>query len=187
MSTEAQLVVERCVEAGRSLNCLVCNVGDGRPATSDATDPQEWQRVLNMNLLSAVVVLHHALPYLIEARGSVILISSIAGVRTLGAPVAYEAAKAALNSACSAWSRKWAQYGVRVNAVAPGDILFPGSTWDLKSTADPESVKHHMTKDIPLARFGRPEEIAATCFFLASLEARYITGQVIAVDGGQVA
>ena len=127
-----------------------------------------------------------ARPFLAETRGNIVCISSICGQEIIpGAPVTYSAAKAALNAYVKAISRPLGEEGIRINAVAPGNILFEASVWDKKMKQDPKAVEKMLSDDVPLSRLGSPEEVAALVVFLASSDADFITGSIFSIDGGQ--
>jgi 3-oxoacyl-[acyl-carrier protein] reductase len=125
------------------------------------------------------------MPYLSAAHGSVTVISSIAAREAFGAPAAYGAAKAALEAVSKALARTAVREGVRVNVVAPGNILFPGGRWEQRLREDESGVRAMLAAEVPLGRFGRPEEVADAVVFLASERASFITGACLVVDGGQ--
>ena len=145
----------------------------------------EWRRVLDINLFSALNMIAAARPNM-RRGGAIVCISSIAGLAALGAPVAYSAAKAALNAAVKGLARPLAGEGLRINAVAPGNILFPGGTWDRKLAENRAGVEAMLARDVALGRLGAPADIAALTVFLASPRASFITGTVQVVDGGQL-
>jgi len=168
------------------LDIVVGNVGSGRGKPGYELSDGEWEQFVEINLMSSIRVVREAVPYLRKSGGgSVVLTASIAGVETLGAPVAYEAAKAALIAAGKNLARDLARFSIRVNCVAPGNIMFPGSTWDLKLAQDKENVLNYLDAQVPMKRLGRPEEIADIVAFLASERASFVTGACIVADGGQ--
>lgn len=166
------------------LDILVCNAGSGRSVAPGTETAEEWRRVLDINLFTAICALE-AVRDLLAPGGAVICISSIAGRRAIGAPVAYAAAKSAVDAMIANAARPLAEKGVRIVGVAPGNILFPGSVWDQKLGEDEPAVEAMLLRDVPLRRLGRPEEIADAVLFLSSARAAFTTGTVLVVDGGQ--
>jgi 3-oxoacyl-[acyl-carrier protein] reductase len=114
-----------------------------------------------------------------------VFIASIVGVESVRAPLAYSAAKTALHAYAKNLARAVASQGVRVNVVAPGNVLFDGGSWAAKLAEDPERVRGYIGAEVPLGRFGNPEEIADLVAFLASSRAAFITGACVVADGGQ--
>ena len=95
------------------------------------------------------------------------------------------ALKAGEISLAKSLARELAPLGIRVNAVAPGSIFFPGGSWDRRLQADPEGITAFMKREIPRGRFGKPEEVADVVVFLCSERASWVTGACVNVDGGQ--
>jgi 3-oxoacyl-[acyl-carrier protein] reductase len=144
--------------------------------------------VMDLNLFAATNMMEAARPLM--ARGSsdraIVCISSIAGMAALGAPVTYYAAKAALNATVRGLARPLALEGIRINAVAPGNILSPDGTWARKIAENKQAVDDMLQREVALRRLGTPEEIADVVAFLASPRAAFITGSVMVADGGQL-
>jgi 3-oxoacyl-[acyl-carrier protein] reductase len=99
--------------------------------------------------------------------------------------MAYEAAKAAVVATAKSLARRLGALNIRINTVAPGNILFLGSTWDRKLGENREGTLSYIRDNVPLNRFGTAEEVAAAVLFLASPQAKFITGACLVVDGGQ--
>ena len=168
------------------LDVVCANVGSGRGRPDWDLDDGEWISFLRVNLLGGVRVVRAAVPYLKRSPApAVVFTASIAGMESLGAPIGYESAKAAIIAAAKNLSRSLAEFGVRVNVVAPGNVLFEGGAWADKLAADRTGTLRIIESGVPMKRFGTPEEIADTVAFLASARASFITGACLVVDGGQ--
>ena len=169
-----------------SVDALVCNIGSGTAKNGWEITAADWEPVFQINLWATVRLVEIFLPAMMEAkRGSITLISSIAGLESLGAPIPYGVAKAALEHYSKDLAHRVGGRGVRVNTVAPGNIFFPGGTWQRKLESNREGVSAMICSEVPLGRFGTPEEIGAAVAFLASERAAFITGACVVVDGGQ--
>ena len=168
-----------------SIDILICNVGSGASVPPGTETDTEWRRVLDANLFAALNMIGAARPHM-RRGGAIVCISSIAGLAALGAPVAYSASKAALNATVRGLARPLAEVGIRINAVAPGNILFDGGTWARKLAENKQGVDDMLAREVALRRLGTPEEIADVTTFLASPRAAFITGTVIVADGGQL-
>jgi NAD(P)-dependent dehydrogenase (short-subunit alcohol dehydrogenase family) len=147
-------------------------------------DESSWAASVNIDLLAAVRATRAAIPFLEKARGSIINISSISGLKAVPRSLPYAAVKAALINYTRSQGLALAAKQVRVNAIAPGSIEFAGGVWDNRKTSDPE-LYQRILRSIPWGRYGSPDEIAAVALFLASYLASWITGQTIVADGGQ--
>ncbi len=149
-------------------------------------DEAGWAAGLQVDVMAMVRASHAALPLLLQAKGaSIIHISSISGLRPSTRSPAYGAVKAAMMHYTTSQAAMLARKGVRVNCIAPGSIEFDGGVWDQRRIqGDP--LYANVLKGIPFGRMGRPEEVAEVALFLASDHARWVTGQTLAVDGGQL-
>jgi NAD(P)-dependent dehydrogenase (short-subunit alcohol dehydrogenase family) len=183
---EAQRVIAESVKALGSLDILVCNVGSGRSVPPGEETPEEWQRVFALNLWSTTNSVEAAREALAASKGTIVCVSSICGLEVIpGAPVTYSAAKAALHAYVRGIARPLGREGVRINAVAPGNILFDGSVWSRKLADDPQAVKAMLDKEVALGRLGTPRDVAGLVVYLASPRAGFATGGIWTLDGGQ--
>ena len=164
------------------LDALVNNAGispkgpEGARLNTLTTDLADWGRVFHVNFFASVVLARGLMAELAEAKGAVVNVTSIAGNQVHPfAGAAYATSKAALKALTREMAHDFGPLGVRVNAIAPGEIetaiLSPGT--------------QKLVEQIPLRRLGQPEEVAATIFFLCSDASSYISGTEIEINGGQ--
>ena len=176
--------VKSAVARWSRLDVVVANVGDGRSESEAIPSQRSFSNSLQVNLRSAENLARATQKELERSKGSLLFISSIAGLQVTGAPTDYSVAKAALIMLSKQLSHKLAP-NIRVNCIAPGNIYSPGGRWDELTKADPSAVKTMLETRVPLNRFGTPEDIANAAIFLASELASFITGSCLTVDGGQ--
>ena len=164
------------------LEALVNNAGvspkgpEGERLNTLTTPLAEWQRVFQVNFFSGMMLARGLITELTAAKGAVVNVSSIAGSRVHPfAGAAYATSKAALRALTREMAHDYGPHGVRVNAIAPGEIetaiLSPGT--------------EKLVETLPLRRLGQPEEVARTIYYLCTAESSYVTGVEIEINGGQ--
>jgi 3-oxoacyl-[acyl-carrier protein] reductase len=146
---------------------------------------EDWAKVLDVDVMATVRASRAAAPHLRAAKGCIVNVSSISGYRASLRGPAYAAVKALLVNYTASQAAAFGRDGVRVNGVAPGSIEFPGGTWEHRRTSNP-ALYNGVLAAIPFGRLGTPEEVADVVLFLAGPGARWVTGQTIIVDGGQL-
>jgi 3-oxoacyl-[acyl-carrier protein] reductase len=177
----AEAVVKSALEAFGKVDILVNNAGITRDDLIMRMSEESWRDVLETNLFGAFWMTKAVTRPMLKARaGRIVNITSVSGQAGQMGQANYSSAKAGLIGLTKATARELASRGITVNAVAPGFVLTE-LTKDL-----PEALQAEITSRTPLGRFGTTEEVADAVAFLASDEAGYITGQVLAVDGGLV-
>jgi len=177
----AEGLVKAAIDAYGKVDILVNNAGITRDDLIMRMTPENWRDVLETNLFGAFYTLKAVSRPMLRAKsGRIINISSVSGQAGQEGQANYSSAKAGLIGLTKASARELASRGITVNAVAPGFVMTE-LTQDL-----PERLLDLARERTPLGRFGTPEDVANAVAFLASDEAAYITGQVLAVDGGLV-
>ena len=177
----ADALIKAALEAFGKVDILVNNAGITRDDLIMRMSVEAWQDVINTNLSGAFYAIKAVTRPMLKAKGGrIINITSVSGQAGQTGQANYSAAKAGLIGLTKATARELASRGITCNAVAPGFVL----TELTQGLAQP--LQDEITLRTPLGRFGTPEEIANAVAFLASDEAAYITGQVLAVDGGLV-
>jgi 3-oxoacyl-[acyl-carrier protein] reductase len=161
------------------LDILVCNAGITRDQLLGAMKIDEWDDVMRTNVRGVFLTIREALPQMMSQRsGSIVALSSIAAERGGRGHANYVASKGAINAMTKSLAIELAPRGIRVNAVAPG-IILTEMTERIRTFAEGE-----IQAQIPLKRYGSPEDVAKAVRFLASPDAGYITGEVLHVTGG---
>lgn len=177
--SNAQELIDKTIEFFGGIDVLVNNAGITCDKLLIRMEEEDWDKVMNVNLKSTFLCTKAAARIMMKKRkGTIINISSIVGLMGNAGQANYAASKAGIIGFTKSVAREFASRGITCNVIAPGFI-------ETQMTgALPEEIKENYLKSIPLGRFGTPSDVADLAVFLASDKARYITGQVINIDGG---
>ncbi|MEO0143296.1 MAG: 3-oxoacyl-[acyl-carrier-protein] reductase, partial [candidate division WOR-3 bacterium] len=173
--------VERIMNDFTKLDILINNAGITNDKLLVRMTREDWEKVININLTGTFLMTRAVVKYMMKQRfGRIINIASVIGLIGNAGQANYAASKAGIIGFTKSCAKEFASRNIKVNAIAPGFI-------ETRMTENlPDEIKQAYFKLIPLGRFGKPEDVANLALFLASDQADYITGQVIAVDGGMV-
>lgn len=165
----------------------VANVGLHPCPPGYEVDDATWDAGISQNLDSAFFLARSALRRMDpRGEGAILMISSIAGLGALGTPLTYGTSKAAMNHLTKELANIAGASGIRVNAIAPGNIIFPGGDWQERMDGPrAEAWARWIRREVPMQRYGKPEEIGAAAAYLLSDKASFVTGAILPVDGGQ--
>lgn len=178
---EAKSLVDFCIEKFGKIDTLINNAGISQIKLFTDITPEEWNKMINTNLTGVFNCSQNALKYMLhEHYGNIINISSMWGISGASCEVHYSASKAGVIGLTKALAKEVGLSNIRVNCIAPGVIMT-----DMMQGFTNEELEQ-IKEEIPLNTFGTPEDVANTALFLASDSARFITGQTINVNGGQV-
>lgn len=193
MTATADLIaaLDQTEESLGPIDVVIANVGGGDMPFGFKFTDDEWDATIVENLTGSVRLMREAVNRFLarseneRAGCNLIAISSIAGVDAMGSLMAYGASKAGINHFVRNLAKAVGKHGIRANVIAPGNIIFPGGTWEIASQTRP-AVNEWIKTDVALQRFGQVEEIADAVVFAASPRASFMTGETWVVDGGQV-
>ncbi len=178
-----RLVATTVAELG-TVDILINNAGTFTGGPVHEIDDAAWEQVFNINMTGVFQLTRRVLPQMIEqGSGSIIHISSILGMIAVPQAAAYNASKGAVNQFSKSIAVEYGGQGIRSNAVCPG-MIETEMTEELRKDA---ALMAEWKKGYPLGRFGKPEEVAQACLFLASDESAFITGATLPIDGGYTA
>jgi 2-hydroxycyclohexanecarboxyl-CoA dehydrogenase len=167
-----------------SIDILINNAGIDESRAFVDTDEALWEKILNVNYRSFLIASHICIPYMIEQKsGNIVSMGSDAGRIGAAGEVLYCGTKAAIMASSKALARELIRYNIRVNAVSPGPVHT--DLWDqLHPGEKGQKVTEAVTRVIPMRRLGTPEDVADVVAFFVSDDSRYLTGQVLSIDGG---
>jgi len=177
--------VKQAVAAAGPVDILVNNAGWDLFKPFLKTDPAFWQKIISLNLVGAMNLLHCVLPGMAaRGGGKVVTIASDAGRVGSSGEAPYSACKGGLIALTKTLARELAAKGIRLNCVCPGVTETGMLEQFMQGAGDPEKLREAFRRAVPLGRLGKPEDIAGAVLFLASDDADFITGQTISVSGG---
>lgn len=182
-----QEIMEQIRNCTSQIDVFIANLGSGKPEDPDRLNIKEWRRFYEINVVANIALLKEMRPLLNKGEGkSIVFLSSIVAREKMSAPYGYAAAKSAIIILTKNLAKDLATDGFRVNCVLPGNIFFPGGRWEELRNQDQKGVDTYIKTEVPMRRFGKPEEIADAILFLSSKRAGFITGASLVVDGGQL-
>ena len=185
------LLTAVCDYFGR-IDSIICNLGSGKSSPTLMESDEDWSKMFELNFFSAVNTVRKLIPYFnlqedaVSAMSSITFVNTICSSEALGAPVTYSSSKSALLSYAKSISKLLAKQNIRVNTVSPGNIIFPGSTWEEKLSKNKAAVDEMLEKEVALKRFATAEEVAKVITFISSSAASFVCGSNWIVDGGQL-
>ena len=161
---------------------MICNLGSGNFSENN----KDFQNAFKYNFFSTTTLVENSKSILKNSKSKIICISSICGIESIeGAPLGYSLAKSALNFYIKLISKDLAKKKVSINGIIPGNILFPGSTWDLKLCKNKKKIKKYISQNVPINEFGSVNDIFSVCKMLSENNSYFMTGSLIKLDGGQ--
>ncbi|NGM46263.1 SDR family oxidoreductase [Rhodobacter sp. SGA-6-6] len=179
-------VIGQVVAAAGRLDVLVNNAGFMQEARAEDMAPEDWNRMIAVNLTAPFLLIRAALPHLRATKGAIVNIGSIEGIGCNPHHAAYSATKAGLHGLTRAIAVDHGAEGIRCNAVAPGWIDTELSEVYIDSMPDPAAFRANIGRIHPVGRTGKPEDVAALVAWLASEESAFVAGQVWTIDGGRM-
>ena len=192
LSTDIRAALDATEQQLGPLDIAVANVGGGEGPPGFPFSDDDWAATIQQNLTGSIVLMREASERMLarpaEQRegANLVAISSIAGVDAMGGLQAYGACKAALNHFVRNLGKHLGPKGIRVNVISPGNIMFPGGSWEQIVASSPDFWNDWIDREVALKRFGTVQEIADAVAFCASARASFMCGEDLVVDGGQV-
>ena len=178
-------MVSETVQAFGKIDVLVNSAGIIKNGTIENTTLDEWDKMMNVNLRSVFYLMQKCIPHMIESKGNIVNVSSVAGTRSFPNVLAYAVSKAGIDQLTRCSALELAAKGIRVNAINPGVVV---TNLHTRSGMDAESYEAFLERakeTHPIGRPGTPEEVAELIYYLASDKAGWITGATYEIDGGR--
>ena len=180
-STDLDRLVQETRSTFQRIDILVNNAGIFKGAPLHEVSSDQYDEIMNINMTAVFQLTRKVLPVMMEQKGgSIIHISSILGIIAVPQVAVYNISKGAMNQLNRSIAVEYGSYGIRSNSICPG-LIKTDMTADLMND---ETLMQEWSKEYPIGRFGKPEDVANACLFLASDESSFVTGTVIPVDGG---
>jgi 2-keto-3-deoxy-L-fuconate dehydrogenase len=185
---QVRAMVDAALAAFGRIDILCNNAGIGSTTDVVECEPEEWDRVMTVNVKSVYLGCKYAIPHMLEQGGGVILnTASVAGMVGLPKRASYSASKGAVIALTRQVAVEYVEQGIRVNCLCPGTVDSPWVGRLLKQADDPVAARQALVARQPLGRLGTPDEIAAAALYLVSDDAAFITGTGLVIDGGLTA
>jgi 2-hydroxycyclohexanecarboxyl-CoA dehydrogenase len=177
--------VKKAVEAAGAVDILVNNAGWDMFRPFLKTDPEFWKKIISINLIGAMNLLHCVLPGMVErGRGKVVNVASDAGRVGSSGEAPYSACKGGIIALTKTLAREMASKNIQLNVVCPGLTETGMLEQFMQGAGNPEKLREAYRRAIPMGRLGKPDDLPGAILFFASDDADFITGQVLSVSGG---
>jgi meso-butanediol dehydrogenase/(S,S)-butanediol dehydrogenase/diacetyl reductase len=181
LNDDLDQLINKTLNNFKGIDILVNSAGLFNGAPLHEISDSQWDEMMDINMRSVFQLTRRVLPIMMAQKsGSIVHISSILGLIAVPGVAAYNVSKGALNQFSRSIAVEYGSYGIRSNSICPG-LIETDMTADLMKDA---SLMQEWSKEYPIGRFGKPEDVASACLFLASDESSFITGTVLPVDGG---
>jgi NAD(P)-dependent dehydrogenase (short-subunit alcohol dehydrogenase family) len=185
---QVRAMIDQAIAAFGRIDILCNNAGIGSTTDVVECEPDEWDRVMTVNVKSVYLGCKYAIPHMLAQGGGVIVnTASVAGMLGLPKRATYTATKAAVIALTRQVAVEYVEQGIRVNCLCPGTVDSPWVGRLLQQADDPVAARQALVARQPLGRLGTPEEIAAAALYLVSDDAAFITGTGLVIDGGLTA
>jgi NAD(P)-dependent dehydrogenase (short-subunit alcohol dehydrogenase family) len=185
---QVRAMIDQAIAAFGRIDILCNNAGIGSTTDVVECEPDEWDRVMTVNVKSVYLGCKYAIPHMLAQGGGVIVnTASVAGMVGLPKRASYSASKGAVIALTRQVAVEYVEQGIRVNCICPGTVDSPWVGRLLQQADDPVAARQALVARQPLGRLGTPEEIAAAALYLVSDDAAFITGTGLVIDGGLTA